>query len=143
VTTVHHTARVVGSTDAATPAYRVHLRVGRHELTADEPIAVGGGDVGPSPYGLLLSALAACTATTLRMYASRQGWELAAIEVDVRIDAGRDFRGVIDRTITIPGDLTDEHRQALAEIAERTPVTLAIREATPITTTFRSPTDGA
>jgi putative redox protein len=140
VTTVRHIARAVGSTGSATPAYRVDVRVGRHQLTADEPASAGGGDVGPSPFGLLLSGLAACTATTLRMYASRKGWDLATIDVDVRYDASDDGRAVIERTITVPEDLSSDRRQRLAEIAERTPVTVAIRGGTPITTAFQPPT---
>lgn len=83
MTTVH-IARAVGSTESTAAKYRVDVRVGAHQLIADEPVAAGGGDLGPSPFGLLLSGLVACTATTLRMYATRKGWELAAIEVDVR-----------------------------------------------------------
>ena len=133
--TVRHVARAVGSTGAAAPAYRVDIRTGRHELVADEPAAAGGGDAGPPPFGLLASALVACTAMTLRMYAARKGWELAAIEVDVRYDIADDG-GTMVRTITIPADLTGEQRERLAAVAERTPVTLALRSGTPITTTF-------
>ena len=35
------------------------ISAGRHRLTADEPVADGGGDTGPSPYDLLLAALGA------------------------------------------------------------------------------------
>jgi putative redox protein len=84
---------------------------------------------------LLASALVACTAMTLRMYAARKGWELAAIEVDVRYDIADDGSTLV-RTITIPADLTGEQRDRLAAVAERTPVTLALRSGTPITTTF-------
>ena len=136
--TVRHVARAVGSTGSTTPAYRVDVRVGAHQLTADEPAAAGGGDIGPSPFGLLLSGLAACTATTLRMYAERKGWELALVDVDVRYDVDVDGRAVIERNITVPVDLAPEQRQRLADVAERTPVTLAIRAGTPIATTFRS-----
>ena len=138
MTTVRHVARAIGSTGATTPAYRVDIRVGPHEVTADEPAARGGGDFGPTPFGLLLAALAACTATTLRMYATRKGWDLVNIEVDVRYDVADDGRSAIDRTITVPFDLTPEQRQHLGDIAKRTPVTLAIRGGTPITTTFES-----
>jgi putative redox protein len=136
MTTVRHVARAVGSTGAAAPAYRVNIRAGRHEVTADEPAAAGGGDLGPSPFGLLAAALVACTAMTLRMYAARKGWELATIEVDVRYDIADDTGSRIERTITLPADLTGEQRERLAAVAERTPVTLAIRSGTPITTTF-------
>jgi putative redox protein len=138
MTIVRHVAHAVGSTGSTAPAYRVDLRVGAHQLVADEPAAAGGGDVGPSPFGLLLSGLAACTATTLRMYAVRKGWELATIEVDVRYDLGDDGRGAIARTITLPFELPAEQRDRLADVAERTPVTLAVRAGTPITTTLRS-----
>jgi putative redox protein len=138
VTTVRHVARAVGSTGSTAPAYRVEIRVGAHQLVADEPTPEGGGDVGPSPFGLLLSGLAACTATTLRMYAARKGWDLTTIGVDVRYDVGDDGRGTIERTITVPADLPAEQRDRLADIADRTPVTLALRGGTPITTTFRS-----
>jgi putative redox protein len=136
VSTVRHVARASGSTGTDRPAYRVDIRAGQHEITADEPAALGGGDLGPSPFGLLASALVACTATTLRMYAARKGWELASVEVDVRYDVGEDGRGMIERTITVAGDLSADNRQRLAEVAERTPVTVAIRGGVPITTTF-------
>ena len=138
MTTVH-IAHAVGSTGSSAPAYRVEIEVGAHHLVADEPAAAGGGDVGPSPFGLLLSGLAACTSTTLRLYAERKGWELALIEVDVRLEIDIDDNGrrSIARTITVPGDLSSEQRQQLAGIAERTPVTLAIRDGVPITTTFQ------
>ena len=77
---------------------------------------------------------------TLRMYAARKGWELATIEVDVRYDVdGRRTKHRSMRTITFPPTCTGEQRDRLADIAERTPVTLAIRNGTPITTTLRGP----
>jgi putative redox protein len=138
VTAVRHLAHAVGTTGSATPAYRVDIMAGRHDLVADEPAAAGGGDVGPTPLGLLVSALAACTAATLRMYATRKGWPLTTIEVDVRYDAHDDGPNEIARTVTVPADLTDEQRERLSAIAERTPVTLAIRAGTPINTTVES-----
>jgi putative redox protein len=135
--TVRHVARAVASTGSAAPPYRVDVRVGAHQLVADEPPLRGGGDIGPSPFGLVLSGLGACTATTLRMYATRKGWELTTIEVDVRYDIDDDGRAAIERTITVPTELPAEQRERLADVAERTPVTLAIRAGTPITTTMR------
>jgi putative redox protein len=138
VTSVRHVARAVGSTGATTPRYRVDLQVRAHELIADEPVDRGGGDLGPKPFGLLASALAACTAITLRMYAIRKGWELTSLEVDVRYDLSDDNTASFARTVTVPSDLDDEQRERLAEVAERTPVTLALRGGTPILTTFTS-----
>jgi putative redox protein len=138
VTATHHVARAVAMTGSAVPAYRAEIRIGRHHLTADEPVVGGGGDEGPSPLGLLLGALAACTATTLRMYAERKGWELTTVEVDIRYLAGDDGPNVIERTITVPSSITVEQRQRFGDIAKRTPVTLVIEGGTRITTTFTS-----
>jgi putative redox protein len=71
------------------------------------------------------------------MYAERHDWELASVVVDVRYDIDGDRKGAIERTITFPADLPAERVDALASIAERTPVTVALRAGTPITTTIQ------
>ena len=137
MTSVRHVARAVATTSTTAAPYRVDLRAGSHHLLADEPAAGGGGDTGPSPFGLLLSALVACTAMTLRMYAERKQWNLASLEVDARYDVRDDGSASIERTVTLSADVPADQRDRLAEIAERTPVTLAVRAGTPIATTFR------
>jgi putative redox protein len=136
--TTRHIGRAAATTGSTAPHWRVDLRSGGHQLVGDEPAANGGGDTGPSPFGLLLSGLAACTAMTLRMYAEHKGWTLSAIEVDVRYSITDDVDASIERTITLPPDLGAEQRDRLADIAERTPVTIAVRRGTPITTVISS-----
>jgi putative redox protein len=136
MTTTRHVARATGSTNSTAPAWRVDLRAGAHQLVADEPVAGGGGDAGPSPFGLMMSGLVACTAMTLRMYAEHKGWAVADIAVDVRYDVDDEGNASIDRTITLPTDLPADQRDRLADIAERTPVTRAVRAGTPIVTTI-------
>jgi putative redox protein len=65
-----------------TANYAVSITAGHHELNADEGPELGGKDAGPAPYELLCSALGACTAITLRMYAERKQWPLRAVHVD-------------------------------------------------------------
>jgi len=114
--------------------YAVDITAGRHPLRADEGPELGGADVGPAPYDLLCSALGACTAITLRMYAERKGWTLRAVQVDVRFERlGKESS--LARTLSFDGDLNDEQRARLADIAERTPVTLTLKQGVPITTT--------
>jgi putative redox protein len=115
--------------------FQVDIRAGRHALSADEPPALGGADGGPSPFQLLLSSLAACTTITLRMYGQRKGWPLAGVDVDLRYTKDGDADH-IDRRLLLHGDLTPEQRARLAEIAEKTPVTLALRGGVSIATTL-------
>ena len=83
--------------------YGVRIDAGGHELRGDEPVDHGGADSGPAPFGLLLSGLGACTAITLRMYAERQGWPLAGVDVELTyVVMDRNTRW-IDRLITLHG----------------------------------------
>ena len=137
MTSVRDLASAVASTGTAEPAYRVDVRAGAHGFVADEPATAGGGDEGPTPLGLMVSALAACTAMTLRMYAARKDWGPMTIDVTSRYNVDEAGAETIERTITLSPGLSAAERQRLAEVAERTPVTLAIRGGTPITTTVR------
>lgn len=112
---------------------KVEIRSGRHLLVADEPVPIGE-DAGPSPYDLLLGALAACTVMTLHMYARRKGWALHSVEtrLSTRKVHAADFDtceddpnariDLIERELVLRGELDDEQRARLAEIADRCPV---------------------
>ncbi len=115
--------------------YAVDVRTGRHALVADEPAGADGGDAGPSPFGLLLSSLGACTAITLRMYCERKQWPLGTIEV--RLSYRWDGETpAIERVIALAG-LDAEQRRRCAEIAEKTPVTRALKHGARIATEVR------
>ena len=113
--------------------YRSDVYAGPHLLTADEPRDAGGTDAGPDPYGLLTSALGACTAITLRMYADLKKWPLKGVRVHLShdkiyakdcADCG-DRPGKLDsfeREIELEGDLSAEQRQRLLQIADKCPV---------------------
>jgi uncharacterized OsmC-like protein len=104
-----------------------------HRLLADEPLDLGGTDTGPNPYDLLLASLGACSSMTLRLFADRRGWELRGIEIRLRhekihLQDCKDCENpnskidVIHREIKLIGNLTEEVRQRLLEIADRCPV---------------------
>ncbi len=104
-----------------------------HRLIADEPAAVGGAEMGPTPYDYLLAALGACTAMTLRMYADRKKWSLSGVTVALKHQKihAEDCRecetlqGYVDRIgreLKLVGDLSDDQQKRLLEIADRCPV---------------------
>lgn len=114
-------AKATGRIRLDSPPYQTLLGMAPHNWFADEPPEIGGNDTGPEPFELLLGSLAACTCITVRMYAERKGWPL--VEMDVSLRLGSDL-GVtqIEREITFHGELTDEQRTRLMEIADRCPV---------------------
>jgi putative redox protein len=116
-----------------TDTYRTVIHTHDETLIADEPASRGGKDAGPAPYDLLLASLGACTAMTLRMYADRKEWPLENLVVELSYHGGESPQ--ITRTLAIAG-LDDVQKTRLAEIAERTPVTLTLKSGVPITTTL-------
>jgi putative redox protein len=124
-----HARASIGTTN-----YQTAITIGHHRLTADEGPALGGKDAGPGPYELLTSALAACTVITLRMYAERKQWPVTAVRADVSfVREGEQQR--IDRVLTIEG-ADAEQQKRMAEIAERTPVTLTLKRGLEIRTSL-------
>jgi putative redox protein len=109
------------------------VRTGSHLLLVDEPIEVGGLDSGPGPYDLLLAALGACTAMTLRLYAERKALPLDRVTVRLshskiyaedcaNCETKEGMLDRIDRAITLSGSLDESQRARLMEIADKCPV---------------------
>ena len=107
---------------ASATSLAVDAVIGEHRLRLDEPLGTPGGtDTGAEPPEVLLAALGACEAITMKMYAARKGWPLA--DVRVRLNASTiDGVFVIRRHLTIDGDLDEAQRARLIEIAGRCPV---------------------
>jgi putative redox protein len=103
-------------------------------LIIDEPAELGGDGAGPDPYTLLLSALGGCISMTVTLYARRKSWPLERVTVRLRqgrihakdcvecADNTEGFIHRIERSVTVEGDLTDEQRARLQEIAHKCPV---------------------
>lgn len=123
------------------------VTAGRFSLVADEPRKLGGAEHGPSPYGFLSVALATCTAMTVQMYARHKKLSLENVRVEVTHDKvhARDCEncetkeGKVDqftRRLTVTGELDDEARERLVEIADRCPVHRSLNSEVDIVTTL-------
>jgi putative redox protein len=125
--------------------FQQEVILGDHRLLADEPVKDGGLDSGPGPYDLLLAALGACTSMTIRLYADLKQIPLARTQVRLRhekiyatdcaeCETKEGKIDHIDRTIAFEGDLTDEQRKRLLEIADKCPVHRTLKSEVDIRT---------
>jgi putative redox protein len=113
--------------------YAQSISIGPHQLQSDEPSDVGGKDIGPNPQELLMASLGACASTTVQMYAERHQWPLKGVRVTVSqarvmaenlADSGAKI-GMVDQLemeFSFTGDLAEEQRSRLLEIAGHCPI---------------------
>ena len=113
------------------------ILVGPHQLNADEPRDAEGDDTGPVPHELLLAALGACTSMTVKMYADRKSWPLTGVDVRLNGHSG-DSGFVIERILSLSGDLSAVQKARLVEIAEKCPVAKTLRGTIHISTVLAS-----
>jgi putative redox protein len=104
-----------------------------HRMVADEPVSMGGTNLGPAPYDYLMAGLGACTAMTLRMYSDRKEWPLDGVTVKLKhqkihaadcetCETKEGKLDQIEREIELAGGLDDQQKQRLIQIADRCPV---------------------
>ncbi|MCJ8311542.1 MAG: OsmC family protein [Saccharospirillaceae bacterium] len=119
-----------------------------HYLLADEPLNVGGSDLGPTPYAYLSSGLAACTVMTIKMFVERKKWNLDSVKVNVIhnkihseecADCEKSSTKIdhFERELIIEGDLSNEQREVLLKIANRCPVHKSLSESAKVSTSYQ------
>ncbi len=125
--------QLVGHLNLLEDNFTTSIQTKKHSLIADEPDSVGGDDFGPSPYDFLSAGLAACTAMTLKLYAERKKWDLQEVFVyttyskkhsdDLMLDVEKPSRiDHLQKKLKFVGDLDDDQKQRLKEIASKCPV---------------------
>jgi putative redox protein len=121
------------SIDSGPSDYAQKVSIGGHVLPADEPAQFGGRDTGPNPQEYLMAALGACASITAQMYATRKQWNLVSVHIDVAYErvpaAGNTASGAaigmadwFEMEISLVGDLSEEQRNRLCEVANRCPI---------------------
>ncbi len=110
--------------------YKVILEWQEGEFIADEPIVLGGKALGPDPFTLLLSSLAACTLGTLRMYIDRKEWNISKITIQVNLfqksEEGK-LISIINKDIRFGDQIEEDQKLRLMEIAERCPISRTLK----------------
>lgn len=125
---------VTGSRKQNTLAAELAVRT--HQLLAGVGAPNGGNDEGPNPHELVEAALAACTIITVQMYANRKGIKLESTDVAVKITSeGAD--SVFSLELSFRGDLTDEERTRLAQIASHCPIHKLLESNIKVETTVK------
>ncbi|MEM0518692.1 bifunctional alpha/beta hydrolase/OsmC family protein [Aequorivita flava] len=125
--------------------FTTRMKLGDHDIIADEPTNFGGNNFGPSPYELLSAGLAACTVMTIQMYARRKKWEVE--NVSCHIDYSKDHAvdcehceddsakiDTFKRKLILKGNLTDKQKARLLQIADRCPVHKTLHSKTQVIT---------
>jgi putative redox protein len=104
----------------------------------DEPTNIEGQDLGPDPYTALLSSLAGCTLSTLRMYIDRKGWNIPEINIALNMSQENDaeLTTTISRTISFPAAIEEDIKNRLLIIAEKCPVSKILKNKIVINTTI-------
>ncbi len=138
--------KVVASADT-TQGFLNLVNANGHHLTGDEPIRFGGTNYGPSPYDYLSTALGTCTTMTLNMYARHK--KLPVDNVTVTVEHLKEHAqdcmecektqkkvDVFTRTIKIKGELSEEQRQRMLQIADRCPVHQTLHDEVEIKSTL-------
>ncbi len=107
---------------------------GKHQLMTDKPESFGGQDLGLAPYDFVCSGLISCTMITLRMYAQHKGLELGEFVVEANFNANKEGKEWIERRLSFVQPLSDELKQKVLDICQKTPVTKTLLRSVEINT---------
>jgi putative redox protein len=110
---------------------RHDIYIGECRLTTDLSVENGGDGSGPTPHDFYDSALGACKALTMLLYAKRRDIPLEDIEVSVDRDASREREGIyrISTVLKFSGALSSAQRDELLRVAKKCPIQKLMTEA--------------
>lgn len=115
--------------------YATKISTKNHELIVDEPLEMGGRNLGMNPSELMCSSLASCTAITLRMYTNRKEWSIGEIQVEVVLDNEDRDNAIFIRKIYVKGKLDETQMKRVLQIANKCPMHKILSKSNQIDTT--------
>jgi putative redox protein len=132
--------QITAITELDRSTYKTKVYAGGHFIYADEPAELGGTDEGMQPAALLLASLGSCTAITIRMYADRKKYQLEAIKIELAIAKEDQLNKstTIIRTIEFTGELSEEEKLRLLQIADKCPIHKMLSNPITIETTAKN-----
>lgn len=111
--------------------YLMEIKTTKHTVLVDEPKSIGGSDQYPNPAQYVLSALAACTAITIKMYAENKGWDVGKSNVDVKmkdvISSGKLIKTIV-KAVQFEKPLEDAQIERLLTIGSKCPVSKLLEQ---------------
>jgi putative redox protein len=108
-----------------TQKYQCTIEWRNGKFITDEPVSLGGKDVGPDPHTLMLSSVASCALITMRMYIDRKGWNIPEIAVNSNMyQETKDGKvtTIIESEIIFPSPVGKEQKDRLLEIVKHCPI---------------------
>lgn len=114
---------------------KVCLTNDKHSIMSDVTHSKGGDDTALDPHELLEASLAACTSITVTMYAKRKGWNLENVHTIVKITKEGN-ENEIERKIDLIGNLDEEQKKRLLEIANKCPMHIFLEHKTVVHTSL-------
>lgn len=132
--------QVVGHLNLKEDNFTTSISSVDHGLIADEPIAVGGDNLGMAPYELVCSGLAACTVMTIKLYAERKDWDISEVFCYVshsKEKVEEEYVDVFSKSLQFVGNLDEKQQERLRQIAGKCPVHKTLEREVRIETTIK------
>ena len=111
--------------------YLMGIKTTNHTVMVDEPKSIGGSNQYPNPAQYLLSALASCTAITIKMYADNKKWNVGEINVDVKmkevISSGKTIKKIV-KAVQFENPLEDDQIERLLTIGSKCPISKLLEQ---------------
>ena len=111
--------------------YLMEIKTTNHTVMVDEPESIGGSNQYPNPAQYLLSALASCTAITIKMYANNKKWNVGEINVDVKmkevISSGKTIKKIM-KAVQFENPLEDDQIERLLTIGSKCPISKLLEQ---------------